>query len=183
MILGCAVAVVRWLSRVWPFVTPWTAKYQALLSFTNSPELAQTHVHWVDDAIQPSPPLSSPSLPALNLCQHQGAFPKDHLLASEYWSFSISSDMIVQWKFCAGTKISHFLAWLPLVCVFLNLHISIKHHKSSQWWRYPPSSKSTPPPFKSISIFLVCLSLYTCTLYKCTCTLYRWLYIVCTFFI
>ena len=38
------------------------------------PELAQTHVHRVSDAIQPSYPLSSPSLPALNLSQHQGLF-------------------------------------------------------------------------------------------------------------
>ena len=38
------------------------------------PELAQTHVHWVGDAIQPSHPLSSPSLPAFNLSQHQGLF-------------------------------------------------------------------------------------------------------------
>ena len=36
------------------------------------PESTQTHVHWVSDAIQPSHPLSSPSLPALNLFQHQG---------------------------------------------------------------------------------------------------------------
>ena len=36
------------------------------------PELAQTHVHRVGDAIQPSHPLSSPSPPALNLSQHQG---------------------------------------------------------------------------------------------------------------
>ena len=35
-------------------------------------QLAQTHVHWVGDAIQPSHPLSSPSLPAFNLSQHQG---------------------------------------------------------------------------------------------------------------
>ena len=38
------------------------------------PELTQTHVHWVGDAIQPSHPLSSPSPPALNLSQHQGLF-------------------------------------------------------------------------------------------------------------
>ena len=37
-------------------------------------ELAQTHVHQVADAIQPSHPLSSPSPPALNLSQHQGLF-------------------------------------------------------------------------------------------------------------
>ena len=37
-------------------------------------ELAQTCVHWVDDAIQPFHPLLSPSLPALNPFQHQGLF-------------------------------------------------------------------------------------------------------------
>ena len=38
------------------------------------PEFAQTHVHRVGDAIQPSHPLSSPSPPALNLSQHQDLF-------------------------------------------------------------------------------------------------------------
>ena len=38
------------------------------------PELAQTHVCRVGDAIQPSHPLSSPSPPAFNLSQHQGLF-------------------------------------------------------------------------------------------------------------
>ena len=38
------------------------------------PEFTQTHVHWVDDTIQPSHPLSSPSPPAFNLSQHQGLF-------------------------------------------------------------------------------------------------------------
>ena len=37
-------------------------------------KLAQTHVHWVGDAIQPSHPLLSPSPPAFNLSQHQGLF-------------------------------------------------------------------------------------------------------------
>ena len=38
------------------------------------PELAQTHVHWVGDAIQPPHPLLFPSPPAFNLSQHQGLF-------------------------------------------------------------------------------------------------------------
>ena len=38
------------------------------------PEFAQTYVHWVSDAIQPSHPLSPPSPPAFNLSQHQGLF-------------------------------------------------------------------------------------------------------------
>ena len=35
-------------------------------------ELTQAHVHWGSNAIQPSHPLSSPSLPAFNLSKHQG---------------------------------------------------------------------------------------------------------------
>ena len=38
------------------------------------PELTQTHVHRVGDAIQPSHPPSSPSPPAFNLVQHQDLF-------------------------------------------------------------------------------------------------------------
>ena len=36
------------------------------------PKYTHTHVHWVNDAIQPSHPLSSPSPLAFNLSQHQG---------------------------------------------------------------------------------------------------------------
>ena len=38
------------------------------------PKLSQTHVHQVDDAIQSSHLLSSPSPPAFNLSQHQSLF-------------------------------------------------------------------------------------------------------------
>ena len=38
------------------------------------PEMTQTHVHWVSDAIQPSHPPSFSSPPAFNLSQHQGLF-------------------------------------------------------------------------------------------------------------
>ena len=38
------------------------------------PELIQTHVHRVSDAIQPSHLLLSPSPPAPNLSQYQGLF-------------------------------------------------------------------------------------------------------------
>ena len=37
-------------------------------------ELAQTHIYWVGDTIQPSHPLLSPSPPVFNLSQHQGLF-------------------------------------------------------------------------------------------------------------
>ena len=37
-------------------------------------EFAQTHVHWVSDAAEPSHPLSAPSPPTFNLSQYQSLF-------------------------------------------------------------------------------------------------------------
>ena len=54
------------------------------------PELAQTHVHWVSDAIQPSHPLSSPSSPAFNFSPIR-VFSNELALCirwPKYWSFS-----------------------------------------------------------------------------------------------
>ena len=45
------------------------------------PELAQTHVHRVSDAIQSSHPMSNPSPPAFNLSQHQ-SFPMSQFFTS-----------------------------------------------------------------------------------------------------
>ena len=42
--------------------------------FPSLPELAQTHVHWVGNAIQPAHPLLPPSPFAFNLSQHHGLF-------------------------------------------------------------------------------------------------------------
>ena len=56
------------------------------------PKFAQTHVHWVGDAIQPSHALSPPSPPALSLSQHQ-VFSNESALCirwQKYWSFSFS---------------------------------------------------------------------------------------------
>ena len=53
------------------------------------PEFAQTHVHWVGDAIQPSNPLSSLSLLALNLSSIR-VFSIElalHIRWLKYWSF------------------------------------------------------------------------------------------------
>ena len=46
------------------------------------PEFAQTYVHWVSNAIQPSHPLLRPSPLALNLSQHQGLSQMSQLFAS-----------------------------------------------------------------------------------------------------
>ena len=56
------------------------------------PEFTQTHVHWVSDAIQPSHPLSSPSLPTFNLSPHQGLSNESVFCIRwpKYWSLSFS---------------------------------------------------------------------------------------------
>ena len=54
--------------------------------------LAQTHIHWVGDAIQPSHPLSSPSPPTSVFPSIRG-FSNESLLPirwPKYWSFSFS---------------------------------------------------------------------------------------------
>ena len=53
-------------------------------------EIAQTHVYWVSDAIQPFYPLLSPSPPAFNLSQHRG-----HVLASGSQSIRVSGSASV----------------------------------------------------------------------------------------
>ena len=84
-------SVVQLLSHVWFFTTPRTAALQTSVLHC-FPKFAQTHVHWVSDAIQPSHPLSSPSPPALNLSQHQGLFQRVGSLheVAKVLSFSFS---------------------------------------------------------------------------------------------
>jgi len=54
-------------------------------------EPTQTHVHGVNDAIQTSHPLSSPSPPAFNFFPASGSFPgSSHIRWPKYWSFSFS---------------------------------------------------------------------------------------------
>ena len=69
------------------------------------PKSTQTHVHWVNDAIQPSCPLSSPSPPAFNLSQHQGLL-----------QWVDSSNQVV--KALELQLQHHFLQWILRVDLF-----------------------------------------------------------------
>ena len=90
MALSCANVVGPSLSRVW-LCNPMDCSTPGFPVLHYLPELAQSHVHRVADAIQPSHPLSSLS-PAFNLSQHQGPFQwvgSSHQVA-KYWSFSFN---------------------------------------------------------------------------------------------
>ena len=78
-------------------------------------ELAQTHVHWISDAIRPSHPLLSPSPLAFNLSQHQ-VFSNESALRirwPEYWSFSFSIRLFNEYS----GLISFKMDWLDLLAV------------------------------------------------------------------
>ena len=92
------------------------------------PESTQTHVHQVDDAIQPSHPLSSPSPPALNLSQHQGLFQwvsSSHQWP-KYWSFSFNISPSNEHP----RLISFRIDWLDLLAVQRTLKSLLQHHSS-----------------------------------------------------
>ena len=91
-------------------------------------EFAQTHVHWVDDAIQPSHPLSLPSLPALSLPQNQALFQwvGSSIRWPKYWSFSISPSNEY------SGLISFTIDWLDLLAVQGTLKSFLQHHSSKE---------------------------------------------------
>ena len=92
----------------WTLCNPMDCSMPGLPVHCQLLELAQTHVHWICDAIKPSHPLSSSSPPAFNLSQHQGLFQwvsSSHQVAkvselqlyhqSFQWTFRVDSDWLV----------------------------------------------------------------------------------------
>ena len=92
-------------------------------------EFAQTHVHWVSDAIQSSHPLSSPSPLALSFFQHQGLF---------QWVSSLhqmAKGLELQLKHFSPSNehsrlISFRTAWFDLLAVQGTLKSLLQHHSS-----------------------------------------------------
>ena len=91
------------------------------------PELIQTHVHWVGDAIQPSHPLSSHS-PAFNLPSIR-VFSNESVLRirwPNYWSFIFSINPSNEYS----GLISSRMDWLDLLAVQGTLKSLLQHHSS-----------------------------------------------------
>ena len=92
------------------------------------PELTQTHVHWVSDAIQPSLSLLSPSPTTFSLSQRQGLckwLSSSHQVA-KYWSFSF----IISPSNEYSELISFRIGWLDLFAVQGTLKSLLQHHCS-----------------------------------------------------
>ena len=92
------------------------------------PEFTQTHVHWVDDAIQPSHPLSSPFPPApippsIRVFSNESTL---HMRWPKYWSFSFN---ISPYNEHPGL-ISFRMDWLDLLAVQGTLKSLLQHHSS-----------------------------------------------------
>ena len=90
------------------------------------PELAQTHVHRVSDAIQPSHPLSSPFLlpsifPSIRVFSNESVL---HIRWSQYWSFSFSP-----FNEYSGL-ISFRIDWFDLLAVQGTLKSLLQHHSA-----------------------------------------------------
>ena len=91
------------------------------------PELAQTHVHWVGDAIQPSHLLSSPSsafnLSSIRVFSNELAL---HIRWPKYWSFSFSVSPSSEYS----GLISLRMEWVDLFAVQGTLKSLLQHHSS-----------------------------------------------------
>ena len=113
------------------------------------PEVAQAHVHCVNDAIQPSHPLSPPSPPALNLSQHQGkidSFPRSQFFTSGVQSIGVSASasvlpMNIQNRFPLGLTGLISLLSKGLSRVFSNTTVQ-KHQFFGVSFLYSPTLTS-----------------------------------------
>ena len=92
------------------------------------PELTQTHGHLVDDAIQPSHPLptpspSSPNPPSIRVFSNESTLP---MRWTKYWSFSFSISPSNEHP----GLISFRMDWLDLHAVQGTLKSLLQHHSS-----------------------------------------------------
>ena len=109
-------------------VDPMDCSTPAFPVYHQLPEFTQTHVHLVRDAIQPSYPLSSLSLPTFNLSQHQGLFKwvsSSHQVA-KVLVFQLKHQSF-QWIF---RLISLRMDWLDLLEVRGTLKSLLQYHSS-----------------------------------------------------
>ena len=106
-------------------MTPWTETRQASPVLHHLPELAQTQVHCISDAIQPSCPLLLlPSIfPSIRVFSNESAL---CIRWPKYWSFSF----IISPTNEHPGLISFRMDWLDLLAVQRTLKSLLQHHSS-----------------------------------------------------
>ena len=88
------------------------------------PEFTQTHVHWVGDAIQPSHPLSFPSIfPSIRVISNESVL---CIRWPKYWSFSFNTNHFNEHP----GLISFRMDWLDLLAVQGTLKSLLQHQSS-----------------------------------------------------
>ena len=96
----------------------------------NLPEFAQTHVHWVDDAIQPYHPLPAPSPLALNLSQHQSLFQWVDFLHQVAKVLELQLQLSISPSSEYSGLISFRIEWLDILAVQGTLNSLLQLHSS-----------------------------------------------------
>ena len=119
---------VQLLSRVWIFVTPWTAVHQASLSITNSwsppKPMCIVSVGPSNHLILCHPLLLLPSIPpSIRVFSNESAL---HMRWPKYWSFSFSISPSSEHP----GLISFRMDWLDLLAVQGTLKSILQHHSS-----------------------------------------------------
>ena len=132
MTLECKInldIVVQLLNGFW-LCDPMNYSMSGFLILHYLPEFAQTHVHWVHDAIQPfhslSPPFLLPSIfPSIRVFSN---FSKLALCIRwpKYWSFSFSIGPSHEYS----GLISYRIDWFYLIAVQGTLRSLLQHHNS-----------------------------------------------------
>ena len=101
--------------------------HSRLLVLYYLPEFAQIHIPWVNDTIQPFPPLSSPSPLAFNLSQHQGLF---RWVSSLHQVVKVLELQLQHESFQHSGLISFRIDWFDLLAVRGALKSLLQHHRS-----------------------------------------------------
>ena len=120
-------------------------------------EFAQTHVHWVGDAIQPSHPLSSPSPHAFNLSQHQGLF---------QWVSSSYQVAKILWLWVSISPSNRYSAlisfrsdWFDFLSVQSTIKSLLQHHnsKASVLWHLAWFMVQLSHPYMTTGKIMACI--------------------------
>ena len=117
------IVVVQSLSHVWLFAIPWTPGFSVHHCL---PEFAQTHIHWVGEAIQHlilcHPLLLLPSIfPSIRVFSRESAL---RIRWPKYWSFSFSISPSREYS----GLIFFWIDWFDLLADQENLNSLLQHN-------------------------------------------------------